>query len=149
MTKVQRMRWWDLPVVDSLERECFPHDAWTVEQFWSELAQPTRCYYVAVQNESIVGYAGAFVLAPDSDIQTLAVDPRHRGQGIADALVSELLACAIQTGATAMILEVRADNRAAIEVYQRHGFAPISKRSRYYPDGADALIMQRRPLESA
>lgn len=149
MTEIRPMRWWDIPAVQHIEEQCFsrfPGDSWSIQQFWQELAQPTRNYVVAVDGASIVGYAGAFILAPDSDIQTVAVDPRYRGRGIADQLIEALMTQAEIGGATSMLLEVRADNAAAIALYERHGFEPLSRRSKYYPDGGDALIWRRRPL---
>ena len=149
MTEIRPMRWWDIPAVHHIEEQCFsrfPGDSWSIQQFWQELAQPTRNYVVAVDGASIVGYAGAFILAPDSDIQTVAVDPRYRGRGIADQLIEALMTQAEIGGATSMLLEVRADNAAAIALYERHGFEPLSRRSKYYPDGGDALIWRRRPL---
>jgi ribosomal-protein-alanine N-acetyltransferase len=144
------MRWWDVPAVLALEQQCFAafgQQAWTREQFWQELAHATRVYVVAVDDQSLIGYAGAFVLAPESDIQTVAVDPRHRGQGVGDLLMERLIGEARQAGATSMMLEVRADNPSALALYERHGFTPLSRRSGYYPDGGDALIWRRRPLE--
>jgi len=149
MIQTRGMRWWDIPDVHELERKCFPQDTWTRDQFWQELAQPTRRYLVAVTGQQIVGYAGAFIVAPDSDVQTLAVDPDFRAQGIGQLLVEGLFAVAGESGATAMVLEVRADNAAAIGLYERNGFVAISRRSRYYPDGSDALILQRRPVKPA
>ena len=149
--EIRPMRWWDIPAVHRLEEQCFscfPGEAWSLEQFWHELAQPTRTYVVAEKGASIIGYAGVFVLAPQSDIQTVAVDPQHRGTGIADRLIERLMADAAAAGATSMLLEVRADNAAAMGLYERHGFEPLSRRSKYYPDGGDALIWRRRPLES-
>ena len=43
---------------------------------------------------------------------------------------------------THVMLEVRADNSAALRLYERFGFERISVRRRYYPDGADACIMR-------
>ena len=54
------------------------------------------------------------------------------------------------TPAKRMILEVAADNPAAIKVYSRLGFTKLSERKGYYarPDGqpATAFVMAR-PLE--
>ena len=140
---VERLRWWHLPHVHAIERDLFPGDCWSVEQFWSELAQPTRHYRAAVDGDDVVGYAGLFLLPPDADIQTIAVRADHQGRGIAGRLLGDLLAVADSEGATHTILEVRADNAAAIALYDRFGFEAISRRRRYYPDGVDAVIMRR------
>ena len=46
-----------------------------------------------------------------------------------------------------MMLEVSEANTAATALYLGHGFAVIDRRRRYYPDGTDALIMER-PLRA-
>ena len=142
---VEPMRWWHLPEVHAVEAALFPVDAWSLEQFWQELAQPTRHYLVARDDSGIVGYAGAFVLAPDADVQTVGVRPDRQGAGVATSLLVRLLAEAQDRGATHIMLEVRADNVPAIALYEGIGFTRISLRRRYYPDGMDAAIM-RRPL---
>jgi ribosomal-protein-alanine N-acetyltransferase len=49
-----------------------------------------------------------------------------------------------------VLLEVRADNPRAQQLYRRFGFEQIHVRPRYYRDGVDALIMRlqlpREPL---
>lgn len=144
---IRSMRWWDIPRVHEIETSCFPHDRWSVDQFWRELAGETRDYLVAESGPAVIGYAGVATIAPDSDLQTLAVDPNLRGAGVGSALLTAAVGCAAGRGATSMILEVRADNQAACGLYSRSGFESIAIRHRYYADGGDALIMRRRPLK--
>jgi [ribosomal protein S18]-alanine N-acetyltransferase len=141
---LERMRWWDIPEVRAIESAAFPDDSWSAEQFWQELAQPTRRYLVA-RDVVVVGYAGAFVSPPDADIQTIAVRADQQGRGLASRLLEALVRASADAGATHLMLEVRADNERALSLYLRSGFERISVRRRYYPDGSDALIM-RRPL---
>ncbi len=136
------MRWWHVDAVHGLEEALFPTDSWTAEQFWQELAQPTRHYVVAVEQGRPVGYAGAFIMAPDADVQTIAVSADRQGHGVASELLSALLDEAVARGATHVLLEVRADNEPALALYRRFGFAQISVRPRYYPDGTDAVVMR-------
>jgi [ribosomal protein S18]-alanine N-acetyltransferase len=42
-----------------------------------------------------------------------------------------------------IFLEVRADNQAAISLYDSRHFNRISERLKYYPDGETAIIMRR------
>ena len=86
--RIRAMRWWDIPQVHDIEVECFPDDSWSIDQFWRELAGATREYLVAVdEDHAVVGYAGVFVLAPDSDLQTVAVRPDRRGRRIGRELL--------------------------------------------------------------
>lgn len=140
---LEPMRWWHIPDVHAIETECFPIDTWSVEQFWEELAQPTRTYRVAFRGGALVGYAGIFCSGADADIQTIAVRPGEQRHGVGRVLLTELLRVAREQGATSLLLEVRADNVAAIAMYRDEGFEQIALRSRYYPDGSDALILRR------
>jgi [ribosomal protein S18]-alanine N-acetyltransferase len=81
-----------------------------------------------------------------ADVQTLAVAPQYQRSGIATALLTAIIAEAERRGLRALLLEVRAENEAALALYARHGFEQISRRRGYYDAGrADALVL-RRPL---
>lgn len=140
--RVAPLRWWHLDDVAALETELFPADAWSLEQFWTELAQPTRVYCGAWLGDRLAGYAGAFVLAPDSDVQTIGVRTEDQGRGIGSALLGALMGAAAERGCRTIMLEVRAGNEPALALYARHGFTPLSRRRAYYPDGEDALILR-------
>ena len=132
----------DVAAVHALERRLFPVDAWPLEMFTAELAQPVCWYWVAEQDGEIIGYAGLMCLRPVGDVQTIAVVPEHEGRGIGSALLRTLHAQARELGATEVLLEVRADNPRAQQLYRRFGYEQIHTRPRYYRDGADALIMR-------
>ena len=144
VTEVRAMRWWDIPAIMAIEKEVFPDTAWTAAQFWSELAHDDRTYLVVEKADRVVAYGGVMVRPPTADIQTIAVDPGHRGQGIARDLLTRLLSRADGTGCSEVLLEVSADNAAAIALYASEGFEVIARRTSYYGPGLDALIMRRR-----
>lgn len=146
---IRPMHWSDIAGVHAIESEVFTVDPWTLEQFWGELAQPTRQYVVAESAGELVGYAGVYVLPPDADVQTIAVSPRGQGRGVGRRLLDDLITRAKAAGCTHLILEVRSDNAAAIGMYRSFGFEQISTRPNYYAPGVDALIMRRRPLAGA
>jgi len=136
----------DLPAVMEIERETFPHDAWSEGMMRGELDdQPrTRHYVVAETGGRIVGYAGLAVAADQADVQTIAVLESHRGTGLGGAMLTELLQEARRRGAREIFLEVREDNPVARGVYTRFGFKEIGTRRRYYDDGTDAIMMTRK-----
>jgi [ribosomal protein S18]-alanine N-acetyltransferase len=155
--RLRPMRWWDVEAVQALDAELFGPTAWTPAAFWSELAAgPTRWYVVAesiAPDEQIgtagalAGYAGLLVPGPEADVQTIAVAPSAQGRGVGTCLLRALTERAARSGARSLLLEVRADNVAAIALYEREGFERISVRRRYYqPGDVDAWVMRRRPL---
>ena len=140
------MRWPDIKAVHAIEVAVFDIDPWSAEQFWGELAQPTRSYVVAEDDGTIIGYAGAYLLPPDADVQTIAVSGAAQGRGVGRLLLEELIAIAVRYECSQLLLEVRSDNASALGMYERFGFESISKRRDYYASGVDALIMRLRPL---
>jgi ribosomal-protein-alanine N-acetyltransferase len=149
--RLRPMRWWDVEAVHALERSLFPHDAWSQELFWSELAgvPDSRWYVVAERGDdaagpAVVGYAGLFAVPPEADVQTVAVAAPEQGRGLGRRLLHALLGEARRRGCTSLVLEVAADNEPARALYAGEGFETLARRSRYYPDGTDALVMRRR-----
>jgi ribosomal-protein-alanine N-acetyltransferase len=151
------MRWWDIEDLLPLERELFGDTAWNAVTFWSELAHPLTRWYVLAEEDDPdpgdvgpLGYAGLMVNGPEADVQTLAVAPRAQGRGVGTRLLRALLGRAAAQGASSVLLEVRADNEAAIALYRGHGFERIALRRGYYQPGAvDAWVMRLRPLRPA
>jgi len=140
----------DVPVLVSLERTLFTLDPWTVGQFKEEIAElgKTRQYVIALNDGSIIGYAGIMVVAAGvpADLLTIAVLPDFRGQGIAQAMLAELENWAKSKGAKEVILEVDTKNESAIRLYNFARYEQISTRANYYALGVDALIMRKELL---
>jgi len=133
----------DVDAVCALEQVLFPLDHWPRHMFVDELSQPqTRRYIVVELDGRIVGYAGLMCVQPIADVQTIAVVPECEGNGLGSAMLTELIAEAERRGAEDVLLEVRADNPRAQQLYLRFGFEQIHIRPRYYRDGTDAQIMK-------
>lgn len=143
---IREMCWPDIAAVAAAERELFPQDAWPEASVWTELAgRPRRDYAVAVDADgALLGYAGLDHGGETSDVMTIAVTAAARGRGLGRRLLGELEARARGRGATALLLEVRADNAAALGLYRSAGFVVVSTRRRYYqPGDVDALVLRK------
>ncbi len=142
---LRELEWTDLTTLAALEQELFADDAWSEQTWWAELAgRPRRDYVVADADGTIVGYAGLDVAGDVADVMTVATAPAHQHKGIGRLLLDELVRRAVGHGCEALLLEVRADNDAARNLYDRNGFEVISVRRRYYqPGDVDALVMRR------
>lgn len=95
----------------------------------------------------VAGFAMLRLLGDDVELMTIAVDPKYRGKGVGAALLKACFEDLMMTASRRMILEVAADNPAAIRLYSKLGFEKLSERKGYYarPDGqpATALVMAR------
>lgn len=76
-------------------------------------------------------------------IYSLGVHPRARRRGVARVLMDYAIRYAELNQLEVMRLEVRADNRAAIELYRAFGFQPVARLANYYGLGEDGLRMER------
>jgi ribosomal protein S18 acetylase RimI-like enzyme len=76
-------------------------------------------------------------------LYSIAVDPRHRGGGLAGRLVEDAERIARKRGRTVLRLEVREDNHAALRLYKRLGYRTFGRYQHYYADGADALRCEK------
>ncbi|MCW2747578.1 MAG: ribosomal protein S18P -alanine acetyltransferase [Nocardioidaceae bacterium] len=132
----------DAAAVRALEVDAFGGDAWSEAAVAEELASSTRVSYVWVDDGELRGYAIVMVVDEIADLQRIAVAPSARRSGLGRRLLEEVVAVARRGGCERMLLEVRADNVAAIALYAACGFVEIHRRRGYYRDGVDAVVMQ-------
>jgi len=132
----------DIPVIAALEQVLFGADAWSAASVTSDLDTPGRRVAVAQDGSVVVGYAVTMLGGDLVDLQRIGVDPDRQGHGIARTLLTQVLDAARLDGAEAMLLEVSTQNHAALRLYTRAGFTEIDRRSGYYRDGTDAVVMR-------
>ena len=142
---LREARWTDVAILVALEADLFAHDAWSEPTWWAELAgRPRRDYVVLDDGTGVVAYAGLDHGGDVADVMTVAVAPRARGLGLGRRLLEELEARAAARGAGSVMLEVRADNAAALALYAGSGYVVLHTRRRYYqPGDVDALVMRK------
>lgn len=120
-------------------------EGWGPEAFAVQLALPGVFGFVSAQGGVIL----VRVTADEAEILTVAVAPDAQGRGLGRALLEHAMHEAAGRGATSMVLEVSTANAPALALYAAAGFETVGRRSRYYPDGADALIQRRMLTPSA
>ncbi|MBR2023354.1 MAG: ribosomal protein S18-alanine N-acetyltransferase [Clostridia bacterium] len=133
----------DVESVIQMDKTCFP-DPWTKEMWKGELSRSDARGLVVEQDGQIVGFALTTVLFEDAELPKIAVQPTCRGLGLGKILLCALEKTAKDCGAERMFLEVRAGNIPARKLYEGNGYETLRVRKKYYPDGEDALEMQKR-----
>jgi ribosomal protein S18 acetylase RimI-like enzyme len=78
-----------------------------------------------------------------SEILAIAVERSRQGAGIGDRLLAEALARAGSLGIETLALHTSLDNKPAQGLFEKHGFQPAEIKPRFYPEGQDALLMER------
>ena len=129
--------------VAQLEKLCFSAP-WSENSISSELTNPLSCWLVALDGDRVAGYVGSQTVLDESDMMNIAVDPQYRRQGIAQALVEELVKCLARKESRCLTLEVRASNAGAIALYGKLGFVQVGLRKNYYRNPReDAMILRK------
>jgi ribosomal-protein-alanine N-acetyltransferase len=142
----------DLPALLRLERAAF-ESPWPDGAFEQELHHPQAQVWLAYLPEEAAlgaesgaepaGYVDFWLVGPEASLMNVAVHPRARRRGVAQALLRHMLEVAREADAEQVFLEVRASNEPALGLYRELGFQQIGIRKRYYRDnGEDALVLQ-------
>lgn len=130
-----------LQALDAATRQ----NPWTLPQWEMELNHPQAFIWVVrTDNERWAGFLVLRVAAGVGELLQIAVHPAMRRRGLALEMLEH--ACAAETGASEIWLEVRAGNCAAIELYRRAGFSETGRRRRYYSNPEEDAMLLSLPL---
>lgn len=136
----------DLDAIDALEGEAFEADRFARRNLRRLLARPTACVLLAERGGEPHGYVLLLFRAGGrmARLYSIAVAQRARGAGVGAALIEAAEAEAARRGCDSLRLEVRASNQTARRAYQRAAFGETGIRPAYYPDGENAVIMEKQ-----
>ena len=147
----------DIDEIVALENRSYA-SPWSRKVLLNEIDGEAFSYvYVArLRNSSgelgkIIGYNFFWVVSDEVvHILNIAVDPDYQGYGYGKHLMDFAINFGRERGATSVLLEVRASNTAAQQLYARLGFKRIDIRKKYYADAKeDAYVMKKSILLGA
>ena len=142
----RRLELRDLNAIEEIERASYP-TPWSRSMFASELAKPSSICIGAFDGDRLVGYMIISRYVDAWHVMNVAVDPPHRGRGVATMLLERLFELTVDDARRGYTLEVRVSNEAAIRLYEGLGFRARGVRRGYYTDNReDALIMWKDPV---
>ena len=147
MIQIEDLNESHIPAIVEIEKHSRP-SPWSKAQFQSELTNPNSFSKIARNQEELIGYVIPWHIADEIQIQNIVVAPHHRGNGIGELLLNLALSNGIENQCRTAILEVRESNLPAIGLYQKYKFEIVGKRSAYYRDGENALLMTLPQIDS-
>jgi ribosomal-protein-alanine N-acetyltransferase len=131
----------DLAAILDIEAASHP-TPWPPKIFEGELDLDWSHIWVFEQAGDLVAFLVFWVVHDEIHILNIAVAPKARRRGIATTVITDLVGLARENEASFVTLEVRKNNRAAIQLYESLSFVTIGARPGYYADtGEDAMIM--------
>jgi [ribosomal protein S18]-alanine N-acetyltransferase len=138
----------DLDAIARIENESFESDRVSRRSLREFLRAAHRPVIAAAIDDELAGYVLVSLRkgARAVRIYSLAVGARFGRRGVGRALLQAAEAYARRHRRTALTLEVRYDNVAAIALYESAGFRQFGEHARYYADGATALRYEKSLL---
>jgi len=147
----------DLDKVMHINRMCLPENYSGF--FFLDLYQRfPETFLVAEDKEEVVGYVMCRIetrlpsfgigVRKRGHVISIAVLPEYQRQGVGYALMQEAMRSMLLYGAKECVLEVRASNTPAVNLYKKMGFEIRRTLRGYYADGEDAYMMATKlPIE--
>jgi ribosomal-protein-alanine N-acetyltransferase len=134
--------------VVEIERASFGKDAWPAESFVEYWRESPELFLVAQSaarhGPRIAGYSITRTGWRGAELESIAVDPRHRGRGVAQALLNATVDGLRLQGVDTLRLMVGTANAAAFRFYREYGFVRTRLVKSYYGAGRDAWRMRLR-----
>jgi ribosomal-protein-alanine N-acetyltransferase len=143
MMKIRRMAPADIVTVVAIDTAAGILLPWSPNAYARELLKQTTFCWVAEVDGRLAGSLTMWDVVGEAEIANVAVHPDFWQQGIGRALVQTALDKAVEQGFERILLEVRASNQAAQNLYRAFGFAEDGRRVGYYVNGEDAILMSK------
>ena len=138
--KIEKMTKEHLESVYIIETECFSHP-WSKQSLENELNNDTSLFWVATENNDVIGYIGMSVVIDEGYIFNVAVSETHRKKGVGSALINELVTYGKKNNLCFITLEVRESNINAQSLYSKFGFIKVGERKNYYSEPKENAIL--------
>lgn len=119
-------------------------DFWTPSLLKQELENKQKLnsyYFVAKQNNEIVGFVGVLLILDEMNIMNIVVRKNKRNCGIGSMLLKYIISFSKQKSVSSITLEVNEKNTAATALYKKYNFQEVGVRKKYYHNSDNAILM--------
>ena len=118
---------------------------WTKSQWERELTDSKRICLgiIDLKTKQILGLCSSWLVLDELHITIIAVHPIHQRKGLGKFLLSELIKRSRSLRTKQIHLEVKETNEPAKALYKSMGFKTTAKRSNFYGDGTNALLLTK------
>ncbi|QYJ76504.1 GNAT family N-acetyltransferase/peptidase C39 family protein [Shewanella sp. FJAT-52076] len=135
-----------LDALNALENSAFEGDRISPRQMRRFIQSPHACLMLALDGSTLAAYALVLFHRGThlARLYSLAVSPDYRGRGLSRELLGRVEQITVEKGYITLRLEVRNDNLAARNLYQKMGYKVLKSLVHYYDDLADGVRMHKR-----
>ena len=134
----------DSPTIVKILRDSTEAAQWPAESYATLAASPSGLLLVCEASAQVIGFLAARQTADEAEILNIAIHKDFRRRGAASALLVAALDKFQRSNVASVFLELRASNRAANALYERHGFVSAGSRKAYYRDPPEDAVCMRK-----
>ena len=117
---------------------------WTKKQWQSEFDKRGTKVVAILFNEKIIGIYVVQIIIDEAQINYFSIKQKFRRKGYGSNLMSYLIKECEKLNIKKLLLEVSENNLIAEIFYCKFNFLTVGRRKKYYKDGADAVLKERK-----
>ena len=129
-----------------MEKICFPNECWSMGSVKSELLKENSICLISLCEGDFAGYVFSSFVYDEFELNRIAVLPKYRNKKIAIKMLDCLIEHLVKHNCKTLFLEVRENNKAAIDLYKKSGFNTIGIRNNYYTNPTENAILMSLEL---
>ena len=119
---------------------------WSQNQWNNELKKNYVTAIGIYLNNSILGVCVFHKIFDEAEIRYLSIHPSYKRRGLGKQLIYKIFKDCKNQNIRRVFLEVSLKNKQALSFYNSFGFKTINIRKRYYKDGSDAVLKEKKIL---
>ena len=117
---------------------------WSKQQWEKEFKKEgIKIYGISITN-LLVGICVLQVVLNEAQINYFAIKNKFRNKGFGSHLMNYLIKVCEKINVNKLQLEVSQNNKTADRFYSRFDFFTVGIRKKYYKDGTDALLKEKK-----
>lgn len=121
----------DAEKIAEIEKACFSQP-WSENEITKEIIKDNVIFLCAKSDCRVIGYISGQMILDEFYISNIAVSEEFRNNGIASALIRELISKLQLQNCALVTLEVRSTNNTARGLYEYFGFRDLGIRKDFY-----------------
>ena len=120
---------------------------WNIKQWEKELRKKYVYAFACFSNYKIVGICVFQKIFSNAELTYLSIHPTFKRRGLGKKLLEEIFKQCKIFAIEKILLEVSEKNLAALNFYHSLGFKITGIRKKYYKDGSNALLQEKKLLK--
>jgi len=140
MYKIRHANETDLDEIFQIENDV--SGSWNKKYFLNELNNSFSIFIVAEISNEVAGFAVAWDVRGEIQLNNIAVKKIYRKNGIASSLIDRIVMILKDKNPEKIFIEVREKNKAARLFYKKFGFFETGLRKNYYIND-NAILMEK------